>query len=57
MATFVVVSQDIPENIARFVHSIVPVVHVVEENVWKKETLSNVDVLRHLAEKLVKKVS
>ena len=56
MATFANVCQDTPEKNVRFVHSIVPVVHVVEENVWKKKRLSNVNVLRDLAANLVNKV-
>ena len=56
MAIFANVSQDTPEKNVRFVHSIVPVAHVVEENVWKKKRLSNVNVLRDLAANLVNKV-
>ena len=56
MAIFANVSQDTPEKNVRFVHSIVPVVHVVEENVWKKIKLLNVNVLRDLAGNFVNKV-
>ena len=56
MATFVIVSQDTQEKYVTFVYSLVPVVHVVEENVWKKVILSSVNVLQTLVANFVKEV-
>ena len=56
MATFVIVSQDTQEKNVTFVYSLVPVVHVVEENVWKKVILSSVNVLQTLVANFVKEV-
>lgn len=56
MATFVIVFQDTQEKNVTFVYSLVPVVHVVAENVWKKVILSSVNVLQTLVANFVKKV-
>lgn len=57
MATFVIVSQDTQVKNVTFAYSLVPVVHVVEENVWITAMLSSVNVLRTLVANYVKKVS